>query len=114
VSERRRNVPESERERIREERRRLRAEYGPLFDQIVRILFRRDPMGISFETNTDEYEPEAGTILPRLPDCASVDDAQRVVREELVRWFGADGAMPDFGETAREVWEAWIGSDKHD
>jgi hypothetical protein len=33
------------------------------------LLFRHDPVGINFEVNTDEYEPKAGTILPRLHAC---------------------------------------------
>jgi hypothetical protein len=105
-------MPDPERERIREERRRLRAEYGPLLDRIAGILFRHDPAHVNFETNTDEYEPEAGTILSRLRDCASADDAHRVVREELLRWFGVDGVRDDdrVGRVSRETWEAWIDS----
>ena len=49
-----------------EERRKLRAENKALFDEINEILFRHDPMGISFGDNTDEYDLEVGTILPRL------------------------------------------------
>ena len=44
-------------EEIREERRRLRAEYAGLFDQVESLLFRHDSVGINFETNTDEYAP---------------------------------------------------------
>ena len=40
--------------------------YGPLFDEVSGILFLHDPMGVDFEDNTDEYEPETATILPRL------------------------------------------------
>ena len=54
------------REQILEERRQLKAEYGALFDSITALLFRHDPIGINFEDNVDEYEPETGTILPRL------------------------------------------------
>ncbi|MDH3592492.1 MAG: hypothetical protein OER88_11465, partial [Planctomycetota bacterium] len=56
----------SEREQIEAERRQLRAEFGSLFDEVSGILFELDPIGINFKTNTDEYEPEVGTILPRL------------------------------------------------
>lgn len=37
-----------------------------LHAQISPILFRHDPMGISFESNTDKYDPEARTIQARL------------------------------------------------
>jgi len=36
--------------------------------------YRHDPIGINFEVNTDEYESEAGTILPKLRSCRSADD----------------------------------------
>lgn len=51
------------REQILENRRRLRAEYGELFDSMAALLFRHDPIGINFDgENTDEYEPEVETI----------------------------------------------------
>ncbi len=97
------------REQIREERRRLRVEYGELFDAIAALLFREDPARINFEVNLDEYEPEAGTILPRLKNCASAEDVQRVVHEEFVRWFGADNAGPreHYQTIATEIWQLW-------
>jgi hypothetical protein len=52
------------REETLEERRRLRGEYVGLVDQVQALLFRHDPMGINFDFNTDEYDPEVGTILP--------------------------------------------------
>jgi hypothetical protein len=60
------------RKEILQERRRLRSEYGRLFDSVAVLLFRHDPIGIAFDNeNTDEYEPETGTILPRLRGCES-------------------------------------------
>lgn len=82
------------REQILDERRRLKAEYGKLFDAISALLFRADPIGINFDENLDEYDPETGTILPRLKTCKSADDVLRVVHEEFVRWFDADNAGP--------------------
>jgi hypothetical protein len=81
------------REEILEARRRVRAEYGELFDATTALLFRHDPIGISFDNlNTDEYSPEAETILPRLCSCQSSDDVLRAVHQEFVRWFDADTA----------------------
>jgi hypothetical protein len=98
------------REQIHEDRRRLRAEYGDLFDKVAAVLFRLDPIGINFDDNQDEYEPEAGTILPRLKTCASPEDALRVVHEEFCRWFGADtaGGRQHYQEIANGVWELWL------
>jgi hypothetical protein len=96
------------REQILKERLRLRAEYGELFDSVSRLLFREDPIGISFDNeNVDEYEPEAGTILPRLRTCSSAEDTLRIVHEEFVRWFGADNAGPSerYRGIAAEIWQ---------
>ena len=99
----------SDREQILAERQELRAEYGALFDEVAAILFELDPVGINFESNTDEYEPEVGTILPRLRSCNSVTDARRVIHEEFVRWFAPETAGPesDYQEAAERIWATW-------
>ncbi len=97
------------RDEILEERRLLRLQYGALFDEVSTLLFRHDPVGINFETNSDEYEPEVGTILPRLHSCSTVDDVRRVVHEEFVRWFDADtaGSPEHYAKIATEIWTRW-------
>jgi hypothetical protein len=97
------------REEIIEERRRLKAEYRELYDDVAALLFRHDPISINFETNADEYEPEVGTILPRLRGCRSPEDVRRVVHEEFVSWFGGDVAMSEkhYAKIATEIWEHW-------
>jgi hypothetical protein len=98
------------REAIREARRRLRAEYGELFDSLAGLLFCHDPIGIAVDNpNTDEYEPEAETILPRLRACKSSDEIRAVVHEEFVRWFGEATAGPPerYDEIAVETWGLW-------
>ena len=97
------------REEILEERRRLKAEYGELFDKIAALLFRHDPINIGFDAPTDEYEPEAGTILPRLRDCHSEDQARKVIHQEFVRWFDPSTAGPEesYAEISSEIWQLW-------
>jgi len=97
------------REEVLEERKQLKAQYCGLFDDIAALLFRHDPIGINFESNTDEYEPEVGTILPRLQNCQSPDDVRQVVHEEFVRWFEVDTAGPQerYEAIAQEIWELW-------
>ena len=99
------------REEILENRRRLRAEYGELFDSTAALLFRYDPIGIGFDVNPDEYEPEAGTILPRLRHCQSADDVLDVVHEEFVRWFDlrTAGSREHYKELASDIWQLWRG-----
>lgn len=96
-------------EAIREERRQLKEQYGQLFDAVSSVLFRHDPIGINFETNTDEYDPEAGTILPRLRTCETAADVQRAVYEEFVRWFDSStaGSKENYSKIAEEIWELW-------
>lgn len=80
-----------------------------MFDKVAALLFRLDPIGINFDDNQDEYEPETGTILPRLKACKSVDDALNVVDEEFVRWFDAGTAGPRerYELIASEIWQLW-------
>lgn len=94
------------REEIIESRRRVRAEYGELFDEIAALLFRHDPVGINYDHNADEYEVETETILPRLSGCRSSDDVLQVVHEEFVRWFDTVTAGPRerYAEISREIW----------
>ncbi len=109
-----------ERERMRQEETpkertaRLKREYGWLYDEALAILFQHDPIGINFETNTDEYAPEAATILPRLAYADSATDLAEIVCEEFEYWFGYSSArvhQADYDEIAEALWaayEAWL------
>ena len=94
---------------IARQRAALRQEYGELFDSIAAALFEADPIHINFETNTDEYEPEAETILPRLHTATTVDDVERIVHEEFCRWFDAGMAGPreKYRPVAETIWNLW-------
>ena len=72
----------------------LKAAYCDAFFRLAQILFEEDPIGINFEHNTDEYEPEAGTILPQLRQCHTVAEIQGLLYLEFVRWFDAGIAGP--------------------
>ena len=91
------------------ERKKLKGDYKVLFEETSAILFRHDPIGLDFETNIDEYDPEARTILPRLPSCSSAEDVTQIVHEEFVRWFDRDVAGPasQYAEPAQEIWHLW-------
>lgn len=84
----------------------LRREYGVAYKRASEILFAEDPIGINFQDNIDEYDTEVSTILPRLRTCRSVEDVQRVVYEEFVRWFDvATAGSPEGYETvANRIW----------
>ena len=98
------------RDEILESRRRLKAEYGAaLFDSVSALLYRHDPVGINVEENTDEYDLETETILPRLRRCHTLEDVHNAVYSEFVRWFDADTAGPPerYKEIASEIWQLW-------
>lgn len=96
--------------KARMERSEVKRKYGALFQEVSAILFRHDPIGINFETNTDEYDPEAGTIIPKLKECRSKKDVQEVVFREFRRWFGADtaGKKETYLKPSEEIWNAWL------
>jgi hypothetical protein len=100
----------SDRDTTIRERQLLRSTYGTLFDDIASILFEEDPIGINFETNKDEYEPEVGTILPRLANARSVDDVERILHEEFCRWFDNVDVGPKerYRFAAQKVWLLWL------
>ena len=91
------------------EREQLKKQYGTLFDTVAALLFQNDPMGINFGDNTDEYDPETGTILPRLAGAKSVEDVQTIVYEEFCRRFGDVEARPReaYGEVSEGIWDKW-------
>jgi len=93
----------------REERKRLSSSYKQLLNEVSPILFRHDPIGINFEDNTDEYDPEAGTILPRFRRDLSVEETAAIVHEEFVRWFEAEtaGSRERYSAIAAEILTAY-------
>lgn len=101
-------------EEIIAENKRLKAEYGKLFDQVTEILFRHDPIGLDFEDNTDEYQPEARTILPRLRTCHSSDDVVTVAFEEFQKWFHPHGVgdKERYRALGKEIWNVWKQRDR--
>jgi hypothetical protein len=97
----------TESDNIRKRHDDLKHQYGVAYEQLSNILFTEDPIGINFEENTDEYNPEVGTILPRLHSCVSIDDVRQVLYEEFVRWFDVATAGPpkNYQVAAKRIWE---------
>ena len=62
--------------RAKEHRYALTVTQRDLVDEVSRLLFRADPVGINFETNTDEYDAEAETIVIALPNVHGPDDVK--------------------------------------
>ena len=93
-------------DKARAEREKLRSQDPQFFEAVSKAMFERDPMGINYETNTDEYDGEAGTVIPRLSTCVSVDDVVTVLHEEFTKWFHPSPAGPreKYVELAQDIW----------
>jgi len=87
----------------------MKAKYGLLYTTVTTLLFEADPVGINFGDNTDEYDPETSSILPRLASAETVDDTQAIVHEEFCRWFSPEdaGSRDSYREVSRKIWDAW-------
>lgn len=87
----------------------VKSKHSVLFSQLQKCFFEHDPIGINFGFNVDEYDPEVGTVIPRLPDCHSQADVLVVLHEEFVQWFGAAtaGNASRYEKIAADVWRIW-------
>jgi hypothetical protein len=84
----------------------VKRRYANLFNEASAVLSKYDPIGINFEDNPDKYDPEVGTILPRLSGCHSSTGARKIVFEEFCKWFGPETAGDEkrYGVIAEELW----------
>jgi hypothetical protein len=90
------------------EREQIRRQDPQFFAAVSKAMFEHDPMGINFETNTDEYDAEAGTVIPRLSACASAEDVVIVLHEEFQRWFDVTaGTREKFIDLAKDIWNLY-------
>jgi hypothetical protein len=80
-----------------------------LVDVVSEMLFRADPIGIKFETNTDEYDAEAETIVIGLHLASGPKDVNTLAHETFVQWFDAETAGPPerYASAATEIWNLW-------
>lgn len=80
-----------------------------LVTEVSRILFEADPIGINFESNTDEYDAEAETIVIALPRARNADDLRALTHETFVQWFDPEtvGPINRYRAVSVEIWKAW-------
>src|SRR3569832_1178584 len=60
------------------------------YQRVVQAFFEIDPIGINFETNTDEYDLEATLLMPVLDRMTSVEMLSSVIRAIFLWAFGGD------------------------
>ena len=88
---------------------RLKSQYAGLYEAVSKILLSYDLMVLDCGDNSDEYEPEVGTILPRLRTAQGPKDVARIVSEEFTKWFDCDAPSHDvFQQAALDIWHAWL------
>jgi hypothetical protein len=92
--------------RARAVRSAVQARDPTFFAAVSKAMFERDPMGINFTDNTDEYDAEAGTVIPRLAACRSIEEVAQVLLEEFRSWFGVEtaGDIPTYRALAADIW----------
>lgn len=80
-----------------------------LVAEVSRILYEADPIGTNFESNTDEYDAEAETIVIALPRARNADDVRALTYEAFVHWFDPKTAGPieRYRAVSAEIWHAW-------
>jgi hypothetical protein len=71
------------------------------------ILNRHDPVGlIGLGCPEHEYDPERGTIAPKLMRCRSFDEVLDVVYAEFCAWFGGSaGPKSRYAKLAEDLWQ---------
>jgi len=77
----------NEADQRRAARKRYRAQYRALYDQLVEILFQLDPIGVH-RGDAEKFVPEATTIMARLREARLADDVEQIIQQELRRWYG--------------------------
>ena len=93
-------------ERARAARRAVQANDPAFFATVSGAMFKHDPIGINVGDNTDEYDAEAGTVIPRLSTCSSTEDVASVLQEEFSAWFGDEtaGDIAAYRGLAAAIW----------
>lgn len=80
-----------------------------LVTDLASMLFVADPIGLDSGTNTDEYLPEAETVVIGLPPTAGPDDVLTLLHTTFVTLFDSDIAGPRnrHTELAGRIWKHW-------
>lgn len=93
------------------DRQRAKRELLDIQEAVSEALCRLDPLAlIEAGAPSSEYDPEIGTIMPRLGEASTRDDLARIIHEEFVAWFGSElaGSEARYNVAANEVWSHWL------
>jgi len=74
---------------------------------VSKALTEADPLRLlAMGAPDDEYDPEVGTILPRLRRSSSAVEVRTVLHEEFVKWFDERlaGTPEAYQGAAKKIW----------
>ena len=95
------------------EKKALRQKFDELRSIVDLAVRREDPMGL-LATNAplNEYDPEVGTILPKLKTALSEEHLAEIIGREFSKWFGEDFSRKDSSikNMAHEIWDKYHAS----
>jgi hypothetical protein len=97
----------TQRVKVKAAQQRAKAQLRTLRRAVANAVNEADPLGLlAVGAPTDEYEPEVGTIVPRLRGVASAAQVRTVLHEEFVRWFDEELAGPPqrYTTAAKAIW----------
>lgn len=77
-----------------------------IISAVEQILFAEDPIGLSAETNTDEYRLEARMIVDEFPNVRSEAALRDAIHSIFVQTFDDSlaGEPETYAQIARQVW----------
>jgi len=84
-------------------------QYEMLVQELNQLLRQFNQIGlIALGSPDDEYEAEAGTILPRIRTTKDEEEMTRTVYEEFAHWFGdqsTTGPESSYAALGKAVWQ---------
>jgi hypothetical protein len=82
--------------------------YGPIFDDVLDIFYRYDPMVAWMDpAGAEWFTPVTYPILDRLPHAQSAADVEAIALDECRKRWKSSCSTAGFDEIGQLIWEAW-------
>jgi hypothetical protein len=92
----------------RERQRDTLPNYGPIFDDVLDIFYRYDPMVAWIDpAGAEWFEPVTYRILDRLTDAHSAADVEAIALDECRKRWKTSFSESRFDEIGQLIWQAW-------
>ena len=84
----------------------------PLRDELVKLFFRHDPVGLAeIGAPEDEYLPEVEGLLTRLKEAKSQEHLRQVIHSVFLQKFEAEetcGPESAYEQISQEIWTRFL------